>query len=99
MHLSVYLPDVQMLRFVAIAGLEDAIPVPDINWEAPENQRDGMPDVHLMNNGWEEPKILDLLEQANINPDFSVMVKVGGGPKNLDSMLSSEPSLKERSWR
>jgi transcriptional regulator with GAF, ATPase, and Fis domain len=80
MHLSVYLPDVQMLKFVAAAGERktklnaEAISVPAIDWEAPENQRPGMPYLHVVNNPKKEPDIEEVLHQLNMDPDFSVMV-------------------------
>ncbi len=80
MHLSVYQPDVQMLQFVAMAGdvshrpNSEAISVPAIDWEAPENQRPGMPYVHMVNNPADEPKIESILHQLNMDANFSVMV-------------------------
>lgn len=80
MHLSVYRPDVRMLQFVAVAGAAEvrpnteAISVPGIDWESPENQRPGMPSLHVINNPLEEPDIEDVLQQLNIDSDFSVMV-------------------------
>ena len=80
MHLSVYLPDVQMLQFVAVAGEgyevtnADAISVPAIDWEAPENQRPGMPFVHVVNDPANEPEVETVLHQLNLSSDFSVMV-------------------------
>ncbi len=79
-RLSVYLPDVQMLQFVAVAGEAEegsgteAISVPAIDWEAPENQRPGMPDVHIVNNPRKDPKIESTLKSLNVDPDFSAMV-------------------------
>ncbi|MCF8029522.1 MAG: sigma-54 dependent transcriptional regulator [Desulfohalobiaceae bacterium] len=79
MHLSVYLPDVQMLQFIAAAGGSEeqnlnVISVPAIDWEAPENQRPGMECVHIGNNPHDEPKILDTLHQLNVDTDFSIMI-------------------------
>ncbi|MCF8031180.1 MAG: sigma-54-dependent Fis family transcriptional regulator, partial [Desulfohalobiaceae bacterium] len=79
MHLSVYLPDVQMLQFIAAAGGSaeqnlNVISVPAIDWEAPENQRPGMEYVHIGNNPHDEPKILDTLHQLNVDTDFSIMI-------------------------
>ncbi|HMA67877.1 MAG TPA: sigma 54-interacting transcriptional regulator, partial [Desulfosalsimonadaceae bacterium] len=80
MRLSVYLPDVQMLQFVAVAGDADDTPnaetisAPAIDWDAPENQRPGLPDMHVVNNPASRPDIKDLLQQLNVDPDFSVMV-------------------------
>ncbi len=80
MNLSVYVPELQMLEFVAFAGkAEDrpsaeAISSPGINWENPENQRPGLPDVHILNNPRKEPAIKETLQQLNIDSDFSVIV-------------------------
>ncbi|MFO7840389.1 MAG: sigma 54-interacting transcriptional regulator [Desulfosalsimonadaceae bacterium] len=80
MRLSVYLSDVRMLRYVAVAGEADDTPsagsvsAPAINWDAPENQRPGLPDVHVVNNPASQPHIMDLLKQLNSDPDFSVMI-------------------------
>jgi len=80
LRLSVYLSDVRMLRFVAVAGEADGTPnagavsAPAINWDAPENQRPGLPDVHVVNNPASQPHIGDLLKQLNGDPDFSVMI-------------------------
>ncbi|MFO7753485.1 MAG: sigma 54-interacting transcriptional regulator [Desulfobacteraceae bacterium] len=79
-NLSVYLQDVQMLQFVAIAGDKadkpntSSISTPAIDWEAPENQRPGLPDLHVVNHPEKEPEILKILHQLNIDPDFSIMV-------------------------
>ena len=80
MRLSVYLPDVQMLKFVAVAGEAgdtpdaEVVSAPAIDWNAPENQRPGLPDVHVVNNPASRPGILDFLQQLNADPDFSVMI-------------------------
>lgn len=80
MHLSVYLTDLQMLEFVAAAGdIQDrphvgAISVPAIDWEAPENQRPGIPSLHMINNPNNEPNIQNILHQLDMDPDFSSMV-------------------------
>jgi transcriptional regulator with GAF, ATPase, and Fis domain len=80
LRLSVYLPDMQMLRFVAVAGETDdkpnaeAISAPAIDWDAPENQRSGLPDLHIVNHPASQPGIRGLLQQLNTDPDFSVMV-------------------------
>jgi transcriptional regulator with GAF, ATPase, and Fis domain len=80
MYLSVYLPDVRMLQFVAVAGAAEvkastgAITVPGIDWEDPENQRPGMPFLHVVNNPLKKAEIDDVLQQLNIGPDFSIMI-------------------------
>ncbi|WP_027370438.1 sigma-54 interaction domain-containing protein [Desulfovermiculus halophilus] len=80
MHLSVYLPDVQMLEFVAAAGNTGdkpnlgAISVPAIDWEAPENQRPGMTSLHMVNNPHNEPETKNILNQLEMSLDFSAMI-------------------------
>lgn len=80
MYLSVFQPDVQMLQLVAIAGeekdrpLADAISVPGVDWQAPENQRPGMAHVHLMDNSRDEPQLKDLLRSLGMDYEFSSMV-------------------------
>ncbi len=96
MHLSVYLPDVKMLKFVAMAGKKrsginaEAISVQAIDWEAPENKRRGMPYLHVVNNPKDEPEIEEVLHQLNMNPDFSVMVM----HLHLDGSSIGEVALK-----
>jgi transcriptional regulator with GAF, ATPase, and Fis domain len=80
MHLSVYLPDVQMLQFVAMAGevryipQNDVISVPAIDWEAPQNQRQGMPYINVVNNPRANPDLQEILHQLEMDTDFSVMI-------------------------
>ncbi len=80
MDLSVYLPDVRMLQFVAVAGEKrnqhrpNAISVPAIDWEAPENHREGLPYMHFVNNPDRDPNFTDILQQLDIDPDFSVII-------------------------
>jgi len=97
MHLSVYLQDVRMLQFIAVAGEElgheaNPISVPAIDWQAPENQRPGMPDLHMVNNPFEEPKITDTLHQLNVDPDFSIMIM----RLSLDGSYIGEVAVKIR---
>ncbi|MCF8044552.1 MAG: sigma 54-interacting transcriptional regulator [Desulfarculaceae bacterium] len=79
-NLSVYLQDVQMLQFVAVAGDTEekpntnAISTPAIDWEAPENQQPELPDLHVVNHPENEPEIVKILQQLNIGSDFSIMV-------------------------
>lgn len=80
MNLSVYVPELQMLEFVAFAGkAEDrpsaeAISSPGINWEDPEKHRPGLSDVFILNNPANEPNINDSLKQLNLDADFSAIV-------------------------
>lgn len=98
MELSVYLPDLEVLQFVAVAGEvrgrpdSETLSVPGIDWEAPENHRSGMPYVHIVNNPGVESKIRDTLQQLNIDPDFSVMIM----RLSLDENYIGEVAVKTR---
>ena len=80
MHLSVYMPDVRMLRFVAVAGearsrpAAETVQAPAIDWQAPENQRPGLPDLHVVNNPGKDPKVASTLLQLHLDTNFSVMI-------------------------
>ncbi len=80
MNLSVYLPDVQMLRFVAVAGEAgdrpnaETVSAPAIDWDSPENQRPGLPYVHIVNDLRQRMESQGIRHQMDTDMDFSVMI-------------------------
>lgn len=81
MHLTLRLPELGMMRIVAVSQAAEArkmggrlIPVPPISWEAPENQRPGMAFVHIQNHPGQAEEICELLDILEIDHAFSIMI-------------------------